>query len=57
MVLVQVENEVGSYGNPRDFSPTAHKLFAGPVPAELARKTGKSGTWSQVFDRKADTRL
>ena len=54
VILVQVENEVGSYGNPRDFSPEANRLFAGPVPAELARKTGKSGTWSQVFDRKAD---
>ncbi|NUR44872.1 MAG: DUF5597 domain-containing protein [Sphingomonas sp.] len=55
VILVQVENEVGSYGNPRDFSPEANKLFAGPVPAGLARKMGKSGTWSQVFDRKADS--
>jgi beta-galactosidase GanA len=54
-ILVQVENEVGSYGSPRDFSPAANKLFAGPIPAELARKIGKRGTWSQVFDRKADT--
>ena len=55
VILVQVENEVGSYGNPRDFSPAANKLFAGPIPAELARKVGRNGTWSQVFDRKADS--
>jgi beta-galactosidase GanA len=55
VILVQVENEVGSYGSPRDFSPQANRLFAGPIPAELARKIGKSGTWSQVFDWNADT--
>jgi len=55
VILVQVENEVGSYGNPRDFSPEANKLFAQPIPAELARKIGKSGTWTQVFDWNADT--
>jgi beta-galactosidase GanA len=54
-IMVQVENEVGSYGNPRDFSPQANKLFAGPIPAELARKTAKSGSWSQAFGRKADS--
>jgi beta-galactosidase GanA len=55
VILVQVENEVGSYNNPRDFSPEANRLFAGPIPAELARKIGKSGTWSGVFDKKADS--
>jgi beta-galactosidase GanA len=55
VILVQVENEVGSYGNPRDFSPLANRLFAGPIPAELARKVGKSGTWEGVFGRKADS--
>jgi beta-galactosidase GanA len=55
VILVQVENEVGSYGSPRDFSPEANRLFAGPTPAELARKTGKTGSWTQAFGRKADT--
>jgi beta-galactosidase GanA len=55
VILVQVENEVGSYNNPRDFSPAANKLFAGPIPAELARKVSKGGTWTQVFGRKADS--
>lgn len=55
VIMVQPQNEVGSYGSPRDFSPEANRLFAGPIPTELARKIGKSGTWSQVFDWKADT--
>jgi len=55
VILVQVQNEVGSYNNPRDFSPQATKLFAGPIPAELARKVGKSGTWTEVFSKKADS--
>jgi len=50
VILVQVENEVGSYGSPRDFSPEANRLFAGPIPGELARRMGKSGTWKQVFE-------
>jgi beta-galactosidase GanA len=54
VIMVQVENESGSYGSPRDFSAEANRLFAQPIPAELARRTGKSGTWTQVFGWKAD---
>ena len=50
VILVQVENESGTYGTDRDYSPMADKLFAGPVPAALLRATGKPrGDWSQVF--------
>ena len=55
VILVQPENEVGSYDSPRDFSPEANKLFAGLIPAELARKIGKRGTWKEVFGAKADS--
>lgn len=54
VVMVQVENETGSYGIPRDFSPGAQRLFTQAVPAELARRIGKTGTWSQVFGKTAD---
>ena len=54
VIMVQVENETGSYGIPRDFSPTAQRLFAQTIPAELSRRLGKSGTWSQVFGPTAD---
>ena len=54
VIMMQVENETGSYGNPRDFSAEGNRLFAQPIPAELARKAGKSGTWTQVYGWKAD---
>jgi len=54
VILVQVENETGTYDSPRDFSPEANRLFNGPIPSELARKTGKSGTWTQAFGKGAD---
>ncbi|MBV9528856.1 beta-galactosidase, partial [Sphingomonas sp.] len=54
IVMVQVENETGSYQLPRDFSPVAERLFTKPIPAELARHTGRSGIWTEVFGWKAD---
>ena len=54
VIMVQVENETGSYQSPRDFSPEANRLFAQPVPPALARQTGKNGTWAQVYGWKAD---
>jgi beta-galactosidase GanA len=55
VVMVQVENEMGSYGLARDHSPEAERLFRAPVPAELVRKLGKRpGTWSEVFGDFAD---
>jgi len=54
IIMVQVENETGTYDSPRDFSPEANRLFAGPIPAELARRVNKSGTWTQAFGKGAD---
>jgi beta-galactosidase GanA len=54
VIMMQVENETGSYGIPRDFSPTAQRLFAQAIPPELSRRVGKRGTWSQVFGPTAD---
>lgn len=56
VILVQPENEVGSYKNPRDFGATAQALFDGPVPASLAKALGKpaGGTWAKTFGAEAD---
>lgn len=54
VILVQPENETGSYRNPRDYGATANRLFAQPIPPALARRTGKSGTWAQAFGAQAD---
>src|SRR6185503_7835777 len=32
VIMMQVENETGSYGSPRDFSPEENRLFALPIP-------------------------
>ena len=55
VIMVQPENEAGSYGSPRDFSPEAQRLFEGPVPAELVRALRRRpGTWAEVFGARAD---
>ncbi len=35
VLVVQIENEVGTLGQTRDFSPEANREYAAPVPAEL----------------------
>ena len=55
ILLVQVENESGSLGSPRDYSAAAEKQFQGAVPADLVRALHKQpGTWKQVFGADAD---
>ena len=50
VIMVQVENESGSYDSPRDFGSAAQALFGKPVPAALGRK----GTWRDAFGEQAD---
>jgi beta-galactosidase GanA len=53
--MIQVENESGSLGSVRDFSPAAQKQFNSPVPEALVKGLHKQpGTWSQVFGPDAD---
>ncbi|WP_028967549.1 DUF5597 domain-containing protein [Sphingomonas phyllosphaerae] len=54
VIMVQPENETGSYRNPRDYAPAANALFAKGIPAPLAKRVGRNGTWSQVFGAQAD---
>jgi beta-galactosidase GanA len=55
VIIVQPENEPGNYGLARDYSAEADRLFAQPVPAELAKKLGrKPGSWQAVFGKIAD---
>jgi Domain of unknown function (DUF5597)/Glycosyl hydrolases family 35 len=58
VIMVQVENESGSVGSVRDFSPAAQKAFEGAVPAELARALHlRAGSWTSVFGADADESL
>lgn len=55
VIMVQVQNEVGTYGSSRDFSALAQSVFNSPVPDELTQKLNlKSGNWASVFGKDAD---
>ena len=55
VIMVQVQNEVGTYGSVRDYSRTAEALFREDVPAKLLRDLGKpAGNWRSVFGEDAD---
>jgi len=55
VLMVQVENESGIIGSPRDFSPESNKEFAGQVPADMLAAAHKQpGTWGEVFRGDAD---
>ncbi len=57
-IMVQVENEPGTWGSIRDFSPAAQKAFQAPVPVTLLRRMGRTGAtgrnWTAAFGADAD---
>jgi beta-galactosidase GanA len=55
VIMVQVQNEPGTYGSARDFGPEAQRLFKDPVPAALRKRLAAgAGNWSQAFGKDAD---
>jgi beta-galactosidase GanA len=58
VIMVQVENEVGTYGLARDYGRDAQAVFDQPVPAAIvaAQKpaTSAQGTWREVYGDYAD---
>jgi hypothetical protein len=54
VIMVQVENEPGLLGTVRDHGAAADAAFAGPVPDDVLKATGRaSGSWSAVFGKEA----
>jgi len=54
VIMLQVENESGTYGSDRDYSAAGNALLDAPVPAAVLKQTGKhAGSWSQVFGKDA----
>lgn len=49
VIALQVENEPGIIGTPRDYGKTAQELFVQPVPDKIAKYTGREGSWEDVF--------
>jgi beta-galactosidase GanA len=59
VIMVQVENEPGTWGAIRDHSPAAQKVFESPVPAAVAAAMNKKPSsptagWKDVFGKDAD---
>ena len=60
VIMMQVENEVGTYGLARDFGAKAQAAFERPVPAEVLAhqpapvKHAASGSWREVYGDYAD---
>jgi beta-galactosidase GanA len=58
VIMVQVENEPGTWGSVRDYSPAAQKVFEAPVPRELLAALHKDGgapaNWQAVFGEDAE---
>lgn len=58
VIVMQVENEIGLLGTPRDYSPQANEAFAQPVPkfvigavnAAVAKKAAAGNTGSAACD-------
>jgi beta-galactosidase GanA len=55
VIMVQVENETGTYGSVRDYSPAAEALFAARPPEALLDRLATDGdSWREAFADDAD---
>jgi beta-galactosidase GanA len=58
VLMVQVQNEPGTWGSVRDYSPAAQKLFEAPVPAKVLtamnKTAGPLANWQEVFGADAE---
>ena len=53
VIGIQVENEPGLMGTPRDYGAEAEERFRQTVPDAVAEFAGRSGTWEEVFGEDA----
>lgn len=55
VIMMQVQNEVGTYGSARDYGKAAQDLFRKPVPEKLIEDMkAKPGDWRSAFGKDAD---
>src|ERR1022692_2806425 len=62
VILVQVENEPGTWGSVRDYSPAAQKLFDAPVPADVltamqVKPASPNASWQEAFGDAGEARI
>lgn len=53
VIMVQVENEIGIWGSPRDYGKRAEELFHKEIPEEMAILYETNGTWETAFGQNA----
>jgi len=57
VLMVQVENEAGTYGSVRDHGAAAEKAFQAAVPAEILKAMNQPAaakSWTEAFGKDAD---
>lgn len=60
VIMMQVQNEVGTYGLARDFAPKAQAAFKQPVPQKVLElkkspvALAAKGSWAEVYGEYAD---
>ncbi|MBE5911154.1 DUF5597 domain-containing protein [Pseudobutyrivibrio sp.] len=54
VIGMQVENEIGLLGTPRDYSAKANELFESKVPEEIGKLYDVSSTWKEAFKDDAE---
>ena len=59
VLMIQVENEPGTWDGVRDYSPVAQAIFDAAVPSDVLAATGKTGVkpsanWRDAFGEDAD---
>jgi beta-galactosidase GanA len=57
VIMVQVENETGTWGSTRDYGAAAQKAFEGPVPADVLKAMNVQGSpanWQDAFGVEAE---
>lgn len=53
VIMMQVENETGIWGQPRDYCTAAQEAFEAEIPEEMAELYGVAGTWETAFGQDA----
>ena len=54
VLMIQVENEIGTLGTGRDYSEKAQKAFNREIPEVLKKAYAKNGTWKEIFGTDAE---
>ena len=49
VIMIQVENETGIWGSPRDYCEAAQEVYHSVIPKKVADEFNVSGNWEEAF--------